>query len=108
MSRIIVTALAFAAGCDSPAAPGSPLGEIERTPSAPDVAGAVAEVVSAGSYAYLRVDDRWYATLDRGLLPGDAVVLDPIGRATNFHSRRTDRTFTEVWFAGVSSHPLLP
>jgi len=56
----------------------------------------------------LRVDDRWYATLDRGLLPGDAVVLDPIGRATNFHSRRTDRTFTEVWFAGVSSHPLLP
>lgn len=86
----------------------SPLASIDRTPAEPDVQGTVAEVVAAGSYAYLRVDDRWYATLDHGLTPGDPVILDPIGRANNFYSRRTGRTFGALWFASVSSQPRTP
>lgn len=57
----------------APPAPGSPLTSLGRTPDAPDVVGVVAEVLSAGGYAYLRVGDRWYATLDHGLQVGDAV-----------------------------------
>ena len=93
--------LAALLGCASTGA--SPLGAITRTPEAPDVDGTVAEVVPAGGYAYLRVDERWYATFDRGLAVGDTVVLDPIGRAEGFYSRRTGLTFDTLWFASVVS-----
>jgi len=87
----------------------SPLASITRTPAEPDVQGTVAEVLPAGGYAYLRVEDRWFATLDRGLTVGDPVTLDPIGRADTFYSRRTGRTFDALWFASVaSSQPRTP
>jgi hypothetical protein len=81
----------------------SPLASITRTPAEPDVRGTVVEVLPAGGYAYLRVEDRWFATLDRGLTVGDPVTLDPIGRADTFYSRRTGRTFDALWFASVAS-----
>jgi hypothetical protein len=79
----------------------SPLATLRRTPEEPDRRGVVTEVVAAGGYAYLRVEERWYATVAKGIATGEQVRLDPIGVARDFHSRRTGRTFSELWFASV-------
>ena len=81
---------------------------ITRTPEAPDVEGRVAEVIPAGSYAYLRVGDAWFATLDHQLSVGDPVHLDPVGKAATFVSKRTGHTFQDLWFAAVSPQPEIP
>jgi hypothetical protein len=93
----------------TPELPRSPLLDMTRTPEAPDVLGSVEEVISAGSYQYLRVQDQWYATLDHGVSVGTRVRLNPLGLTTNYHSRRTDRHFDRLWFAAVElSQPSMP
>lgn len=79
----------------------SPLLHITRTPAEPDVQGTIVELISAGGYQYLRVENRWFATLRHEVSVGQRVHLDPIGVAPEFTSQRTGRHFTDLWFAAV-------
>ncbi len=69
--------------------------------------GLVHEILAAGSYTYVRVgasgtDGAWAVVL--GSLEasvGDRLALHVHGTRTDFHSRRLDRDFSELFFARV-------
>jgi hypothetical protein len=67
--------------------------------------GVVEERLEAGSYAYLgvRTGDRlrWVATMGEGRPIGARVSVRSMGTRTDFHSRRLDRTFSELVFGVV-------
>jgi hypothetical protein len=67
--------------------------------------GVVEERLEAGSYAYLAVRTgdrlRWVATMGEGRPIGARVVVRSMGTRTDFHSRRLDRTFSELVFGVV-------
>lgn len=90
----------------APTPPAIPLAEM--TPPAPGeqtFAGVVEERLAAGSYTYLavRTDDalRWVATMGDGAALGARVQIKSMGTRTDFHSRRLDRTFSELVFGVV-------
>lgn len=74
--------------------------DVDRTP----VHGTVAEVRSAGGYGYVRLEggEAWYVGLEKGVGPGEAVRIGPVGRARQFHSARTGHTYDELVFGVVS------
>ncbi|KYF82009.1 hypothetical protein [Sorangium sp. So ce388] len=85
----------------------NPLGQLSR--SAADrasVAGRVEERLPAGSYTYVAVRDgealTWVVTLGDAPPPGTPVQVRSMGRRTDFHSRRLERTFPELVFGIVS------
>jgi len=71
--------------------------------------GVVHELQSAGHYTYVRVgapgtDGDWAVVL--GALEtslGAAITLSVQGSQTDFHSRRLDRDFEQLFFASVPS-----
>lgn len=70
----------------------------------------VAESVSAGGYAYLRLttaegEDRWLATMGAGAEPGARVQVHAYGSRDDFHSRRTGRTFDQLLFGEITNDP---
>lgn len=79
----------------------SPLLSIDRDIDRTPWSGSVEERVEAGGYAYWKVDGAWVVGLDKALAVGDPVEVRPIGRASHFESKRTGRTFDELWFAVV-------
>lgn len=85
----------------------SPLGQLSR--SAADsalIAGRVEERLPAGSYTYVAVRAgealTWAVTLGDAPPVGTPVQVRSMGRRTNFHSRRLERTFPELVFGIVS------
>ncbi len=64
--------------------------------------GTVAEVVAAGSYAYVRVDrgDQavWVVTMGSAPALDARVAVKGMGERHDFHSRRLDRTFDHLIF----------
>ncbi|WP_437730435.1 hypothetical protein [Sorangium sp. So ce1335] len=85
----------------------SPLAQLSRT--AADralIAGRVEERLPAGSYTYVAVRAgealTWAVTLGDAPPPGTPVEVRSMGRRTNFHSRRLERTFPELVFGIVS------
>ncbi|WP_437774782.1 hypothetical protein [Sorangium sp. So ce1097] len=85
----------------------SPLAQLSR--SAADralLSGRVEERLPAGSYTYVAVRAgealTWAVTLGDAPPPGTPVEVRSMGRRTNFHSRRLERTFPELVFGIVS------
>lgn len=69
--------------------------------------GVVHEVQSAGHYTYVRVgpegaEGSWAVVLGRlDATPGSAMTLRVHGHKADFHSRRLDRDFDDLYFARV-------
>lgn len=71
--------------------------------------GVVHEVQSVGHYTYVRLGDPQHegdwavvmGSLDAA--PGDTLTVSVLGSQTNFHSRRLDRDFEQLFFASVPS-----
>src|SRR5262245_11719018 len=91
----------------APPAPARPLAEMTPPVAGQErFAGVVEERLEAGSYADLavRTDDarlRWVATMGEGRAIGTRVAVRNMGTRTDFHSRRLDRTFSELVFGVV-------
>jgi hypothetical protein len=64
------------------------------------VGGTVAEVIEAGNYTYLRLDDPkiWIATTPLQISSGDRVEYAGGMEMRNFHSKALDRSFESIWF----------
>jgi hypothetical protein len=69
----------------------------------PAFRGQVQELLPAGGYLYLRVADRWVATIKKPIAVGDQVDVKPIGLADNFNSKTLRRTFSPLVFGIVSN-----
>lgn len=87
-------------------APGvlGPLSSLERDVDRRPWRGTVEQRIDAGGYRYLQVGDRWVVTLagaSEAPSPGVTVSVRTIGRARDFASRRTGRTFVVLDFAVV-------
>lgn len=81
-------------------APQNPMLTIHRTPDAAVVDGAVAEVLSAGGYRYLRLGDDWHVVMTRSAFTaGQVVQLKPMGEAADFYSRGLGRRFERLQFS---------
>ena len=71
------------------------------------LSGVVHELQSAGQYTYVRlgaegVDGEWAVVLGRVEAQlGSAMTLRVHGHKTDFHSRRLDRDFEDLYFARV-------
>jgi hypothetical protein len=64
---------------------------------------AVAEVLPAGSYTYLRLEgqpETWFVVTDRAR-PGETVAWRGFAEVHDFPSRRLDRTFDHLVFASI-------
>ena len=64
--------------------------------------GSVREVMPAGHYTYLRVEDDWAVVMGAlEVKAGDPIHLRVQGTQRDFHSRRLDRSFERLFFASV-------
>ncbi len=81
----------------------NPLLSIDRGGDRTPFDGTVREVREARGYLYLRVDERWVASLAKPLVPGDLVTVQPIGVAHAFTSRHTGHHYDELVFGVVSA-----
>ncbi len=69
--------------------------------------GVVEEVIPAGGYTYVLIDDgdeipSWVVTLRSEWNAGDDVVVRPYGQLEDFTSKITGRTFETLLFASLS------
>lgn len=72
--------------------------DVDRTPRDLEVV----ERTEAGGYVYARgASGQWVVGLAKPFAPGSRIRIHPLGRATDFHSRRLDRTFDELWFVVI-------
>jgi hypothetical protein len=105
MYRLLLLA---AVSCSS--AGQSPLSGL-RTPRAEEVTrvGRVAELVQAGSYTYLRLEQNadWFVST-RDVHLHQAVALRIFGVADSFASARLNRTFSPLSFAIVTTQEKNP
>lgn len=69
----------------------------------------VEERIDTGPYAYLRVardgaGETWIVAMKpRAFTAGDRVLVDALGRAEAYRSKRLQRTFDELWFAVLTA-----
>jgi hypothetical protein len=64
--------------------------------------GPVTDVLPAGSYTYLRVNDTWVVSLKKELAVGDVVNVKPFGVAEQFESKKLGRSFDVLHFSVVT------
>lgn len=86
--------------------PASPLRDVELVADRAPIVDTVNARIDAGDYVYLQLGDRWTVGFDGGAQPGDVATATPIGVARGFASKRTGRTFDELWF--VASVAVVP
>lgn len=73
------------------------------------LAGVVHEIQSVGHYTYVRLGrpdhlGNWAVVMGSlDAAPGDTLTLSVHGSQTDFHSRRLDRDFEQLFFASVPS-----
>ncbi len=99
--RVIV---ALVLACATP--PTNPLRDMELLADRTPIVDTVNARIEAGDYVYLQLGERWTVGFDHGAHPGDRATATPIGIARDFTSKRTGRTFEELWF--VASVAVLP
>lgn len=66
----------------------------------------IAEVLPAGSYTYLRLEDRpetWLVVNDRARAVGETVAWRGYAEVHHFESRRLNRTFDHLIFASIGA-----
>ena len=102
--RVILLSVLLAAALSSHyTAPGkNPLGRATRL-TVTSQRGVVREVVRAGSYAYMRVEDgaqaRWVVVMGRGAAVGAQITLTLWASYPTFRSPRLGRSFTPLYLA---------
>lgn len=109
---VVIAGVAWWAAATEPASPSNPLqGEASRATLR--LEGRVVERLPAGMYLYLRVRsgevEHWVVTLGATAPPpADVQVqIEGFARARDFHSRRLNRVFDDLWFGSVRAVPSL-
>ncbi|MEW5851757.1 MAG: hypothetical protein AB2A00_23410 [Myxococcota bacterium] len=111
MIRILVVAVVLVLGCcartEAPTSTGMPF---VRDAVSTTHHGTIRQVLSAGPYRYVQCQledgsEVWVATLGGEHRVGMRASITRFARRQDFHSRRMDRTFTDLWFGIVRPNP---